>query len=315
LIVSSVISLARQIYYYIRLGRPLFLLGGILLHGLGALAALSTGESLDLAVLIWGQIAITAIQIMTHYSNDYFDLAADAANSSPTRWSGGSRILPDGLINPQIALATAIASGLVGLFAAFWLAFVLKTGPLTLPILFAALVLAWSYSSPPLQLNMHGFGEITGAILISGLTPLVGYYLQAGQLDLLPFLVAFPLSCLQFVMLLVINFPDAQGDASAGKHTLLYFIGEKAAVRLYLVVLLVAYLALPILVLLGLPLIVALALLAISPLAAWQGWRMAKGAWANPAKWDSLGFWSVGLLIASVLAELAAFSWILYRGD
>ena len=128
------ISIARQIYYYIRLGRPLFLLGGILLHGLGALAALSAGESLDLAVLIWGQIAITAIQIMTHYSNDYFDMAADAANSSPTRWSGGSRILPDGLINPQIALATAIASGLVGLFAAFWLAFVLKTGPLTLPI-------------------------------------------------------------------------------------------------------------------------------------------------------------------------------------
>ena len=278
------------------------------------LAALSIGESLNIAALILGQIAITSFQIMTHYSNDYFDLAADAANTSPTRWSGGSRILPDGLINPQIALVTAVASGVVGLFAAFWLAFVVQTGPLTLPLLFFALFLAWSYSSPPLQLNMHGFGEITAAILIAGLTPLVGFYLQADRLDLLPFLVVFPLCCFQFVMLLVINFPDAQGDAAVGKHTLLFFLGEKATVRLYLVVLLAAYLALPILVLLGLPLIAALALLAISPLAAWQGWRIAGGAWANPAKWDSLGFWSVGILITSTLAEIAAFSWILYSG-
>jgi 1,4-dihydroxy-2-naphthoate octaprenyltransferase len=159
---------------------------------------------------------------------------------------------------------------------------------------------------------MHGLGEITAAILIAGLTPLVGFYLQTGRFDLLPFLVVFPLCCFQFVMLLVINFPDAEGDAAAGKHTLLYFLGEKTTVRLYLVVLLAAYLALPILVLLGLPVTAALALLTISPLAAWQGWRMVRGAWANPAKWDSLGFWSVGLLIASTLAELAAFSWILF---
>ena len=116
-------------------------------------------------------------------------------------------------------------------------------------------------------------------------------------------------------MLLAINFPDADGDAAAGKHTLLYFLGETKTVRLYLVVLLAAYLALPVLVLLGLPPIAALALFALSPLAAWQAWRMAHGAWADLDRWDSLGFWSVGLLIASVIAELLAFSWIFFRGD
>jgi hypothetical protein len=72
----------------------------------------------------------------------------------------------------------------------------------------------------------------------------------------------------------------------------------------------VAYVSLPLLVLLGLPALVALALLAISPLAIWQGWRMSRGAWAVPDKWNSLGFWSVGLLMASVAAELLAFLWI-----
>jgi 1,4-dihydroxy-2-naphthoate octaprenyltransferase len=305
----------QSIYYYLRLGRPLFLAGGVLLHGLGVLIALSTGESLNIAALIWGQIAVTAFQLMTHYSNDYYDFEADSANASPTRWSGGSRILPDGHIKPKVALATAVLSGLIGLFAAFWLTLVVQTGPLTLPLLLTALFLAWSYSSPPLKLNMHGFGELTGAILISGLTPVVGFYLQASSLDLLPFLAVFPLSCFQFAMLLVINFPDAEGDAAAGKHTLLYYLGKTSTVKLYLAILMAAYLLLPLMVLLGLPLIVALAILAISPLAIWQGWRMAHGAWAIPYKWDSLGFWSVGLLIASVLAEIVAFGWIILSGD
>jgi 1,4-dihydroxy-2-naphthoate octaprenyltransferase len=111
-------------------------------------------------------------------------------------------------------------------------------------------------------------------------------------------------------MLLVINFPDAAGDRAAGKHTLIHFLGEQGTVRLYVAVLLLAYLSLPLLISLGLPGIVALAVLAIFPLAAWQGWRMSRGAWADPDKWNSLGFWSVGLLMVTVTAELLAFLWI-----
>jgi 1,4-dihydroxy-2-naphthoate octaprenyltransferase len=304
-----------RIYHYLHLGRPLFLLGGISLHGLGVFMALTTGAELNIAALLWGQLAITSIQLMTHYSNDYFDLAADKANTTPTRWSGGSRILAEGYLDPKIALTTAVISGVVGLFAALWLAFVVETGTLTLPFLLLSLVFAWSYSSPPLQLNMHGLGELTGALLITGLTPLVGFYLQVGQLSRLPFLAVFPLCCFQFAMLLVINFPDAEGDAAAGKHTLLFYIGPAAAVRLYSILLAAAYVSLPLLLLLGLPALAAVALFAVSPLAAWQGWRMAQGAWADPGKWNSLGFWSVGLLMASVTAELLAFSWIFFYGD
>ncbi len=273
--------------------------------------ALYRGVELSLPVLLWGQVAVTSTQLMTHYSNDYFDLAADKANPTPTRWSGGSRILADGYVRPQVALTTAVIMGIVALFATLWLAFALHSGPLTLPLLLLAIGLTWSYSSPPLQLNMHGLGELTGAIAIAGMTPVVGFYLQAGNLEILPFLVAFPLGCFQFLMLLVVNLPDAAGDAAAGKHTLVYFLGTRGSVRLYMAVLVLAYGALPLLVLLGLPGLVALALLAIVPLAIWQGWRMQRGAWADPRLWDSLGFWSVGLLIASVLAELLAFSLLL----
>ena len=297
----------RQVYLFLRLGRPLFLLGGFLLHGLGIVMALYEGAELDIGILIWTQVAITAAQLMTHYSNDYFDLAADEANITPTRWSGGSRILAEGYLPSRVALITAVVMAAVSLFAALWLALVLEAGPLTIPLLVLAIALGWSYSSPPLQLNMHGLGEITGAILITGLTPIAGYYIQAGALTTLPFLAVLPLACFQFAMLMVINFPDAAGDIASGKHTLLYFLGPARTVRLYVSVLLLAYFSLPLLVWLGLPTLVAAALLLISPLAIWQGWRMGRGAWANPEKWDSLGFWSIGLVISSSGAEFAAF--------
>jgi len=237
----------QQLTLYLRLGRPLFLLGGFLLHGLGVVMALYDGAKLDVEVLLWTQVAITAAQLMTHYSNDYFDLAADAANTTPTRWSGGSRILAEGYLPARVALMTAIVMAVVSLFATLYLALVLKAGPLTIPLLVMAVALGWSYSSPPLQLNKHGLGEITGALLITGLTPIVGYYLQAGALTTLPFLAVLPLACFQFAMLVVINFPDAAGDIASGKHTLLYFLGPARAVRLYVIVLLVAYFSLPLL--------------------------------------------------------------------
>jgi 1,4-dihydroxy-2-naphthoate octaprenyltransferase len=283
-----------------------------MLYGLGVLIALFIGTRLNVAVLLWGQVAVTATQLMTHYSNEYFDLAADRANPTPTRWSGGSRVLAEGYLQPQVALVTAAIMGAIALLASLMLAFVLNTGPLTLPILLLALILGWSYSSPPLHLNSHGLGELTGAILISGLTPMVGFYLQARSLELLPFLVVFPLCCFQFAMLLVINFPDEAGDAAAGKHTLIYFLGKKNNSRFYITLLLLSYATLPLFLLLGLPGIVALALLLISPLAIWLAWRVWRGAWAEPDQWDSLGFWSIGLLMASVSAELLAFLFLIY---
>ena len=74
----------KKLLAFVLLGRPLFLVGGFVLHALGVAMALYGGAALNLAALLWGQIAISAIQWMTHYSNDYFDLDADRANPTPT---------------------------------------------------------------------------------------------------------------------------------------------------------------------------------------------------------------------------------------
>jgi 1,4-dihydroxy-2-naphthoate octaprenyltransferase len=297
----------RSVYYFIRLGRPIFLGGGFMLFGLGAVMAWYSGARMNLATLLGGQIAVTAIQLMTHYSNEYFDLAADRENPHPLRWTGGSQVLVKGVIRPEVALFAATGLAAVALLAGLWLVLVVGSGHYTLPLLMLAITLGWSYSAPPLRLNQRGLGELTGALLITGLTPLFSYYLQTSRLDPLPFLAVFPLCCWQFAVLLTLNFPDAEGDLAAGKHTLIYYLGQTRAVRLYLFVLALLYGSLPFLVLFGLPLIVAVAVLAVLPFIAWQGWRMAQGAWREPRKWDSLAFWGFGLLVILTLAELTAF--------
>jgi 1,4-dihydroxy-2-naphthoate octaprenyltransferase len=270
--------------------------------------ALYEGAALNGPALLWGQLAVTAIQLMTHYGNDYFDIAADKANVTPTRFSGGSRVLAEERLSPRVALAAALALVAVALGATLVLSLVVRPGWPAAALLLLALGLAWSYSAPPLRLHSRGLGELSVALLVSGLTPLVGFYLQSGRLAPLPFLAVTPLCFFQFAMLLAIELPDAAGDAVVGKRTLVVRHGGQRMGRLYTLTLLAAYALLPLVVLAGLPWQVATVLLVMTPIAAWQAWRVGRGAWARPAVWNSLAFWSVGLLIGSAAIELAVFT-------
>src|SRR5206468_6718241 len=96
-------AVLRRLMAFVRLGRPQFLVGGFVLYGLGGALAVAGGAAFDPWRYGWGQLVVTATQLMTHYANDYFDLEADRANRTPTRWSGGSRVLPDGALAPEVA--------------------------------------------------------------------------------------------------------------------------------------------------------------------------------------------------------------------
>jgi len=131
-----------------------------------------------------------------------------------------------------------------------------------------------------------------------------GFLLQARALAPPIFLAAALPCALQFAMLLAIEFPDAAGDAAVGKRTLVVRLGAPAAARLYAAVTIAAFGALPLAALAGLPAEVALAPLALAPVGLWQAWRVARGGYRDPARWESVAFWSVALLVASAIAEL-----------
>ena len=294
----------RALTAFVKLGRPQFLVGGFVLYGLGAALAAVGGARVDWALYAWGQGVVTAAQLMTHYANDYFDLEADRANTTPTRWSGGSRVLPDGMLSPVVALRAAQALAVVAGLAAIGVARHAGAGALALAA--AMIGLAWGYSAPPLRFCARGLGELTTALVVTLLVPVFGFRLQAGEVGA-PVVLAAALPCaLQFAMLIAIEFPDAAGDAATGKRTLVVRLGARPAARVYAAVTLAGFGALPLLARAGLPGRVAAAPLALAPVALWQASRVARGAYGDGARWASVAFWSVALLISGAAVELAA---------
>ncbi len=304
----------RRTYYLLRLARPLFLAGGFLFYGLGAAVALYEGHALNWPVYLWGQAAVTAVQLMTHFSNDYFDLAADRLYvDRPSRWSGGSRVLADGLLPPRAALVAAVAMGLSALAVVAVLVLVYRQPAWPIALLLAGLVLSWEYSAPPLRLNARGWGEPAAALIVPVLTPLVGYSLQVGQPGVLLLPVVWPLACHQAAMILVINSPDAPTDRQAGKMTLVARLGERRAARFYPLFPILAYGSLPVLVGWGLPGLAAAAVAVPLPLSVWLARRMIRFARGAPADWNRMAFWSIGLLMGTAGLVLAAFLYLALR--
>jgi 1,4-dihydroxy-2-naphthoate octaprenyltransferase len=294
----------RSVLALVRLGRPLFLGGGFLLFALGAATAALAGHPIDRSRYALGQAAVTALQLMTHYANDYFDYDADRANATPTAWSGGSRVLVNAELPRRAALVAALVLAALGGGLAAVLA--CEAGGWTTPVVIAVGVLAWEYSAPPLRLCATGLGELDTVVVVTGLVPVLGFILQAPDLVGLGTLglALVPLALLQLAMLLAIEFPDAAGDAATGKRTLVVRLGAVRAARLYAAVTALAYVWLPVAVGLGLPARVAWCAALPAPIAAWRIVRIAEHR--DPAAHERLTLCAVVLLVATSLAEVVA---------
>jgi len=180
-------------------------------------------------------------------------------------------------------------------------------GSLAVPSLVLVLLLAWSYSAPPLRWCARGLGELDTALVVTVLVPWLGFYLQAPSLSGVKHLALtiVPAALLQFAMLLAIEFPDATGDAASGKRTLVVQLGARSAAGLYAAITAVAFVWPFVALALGLPRTVALALLVPAPIAIWRIVRLADHA--NRDAYERLTFFAVFLVGATSAAPLIAW--------
>ncbi|MHB1417770.1 MAG: prenyltransferase [Chloroflexota bacterium] len=300
-------SRRRRLLDLLLLGRPHFLIGGVGLYALGLAMARYYGAHIDAGAAVWGQVAVFGIQMSTHYSNDYFDLAGDRVHPGAGHWSGGSRILVDGRLPPWAALLAAIALSVLAVVALT----VLRLGhaaPLgAVAAGLVALALSWGYSAPPLRLHSRGLGEVMAALLVTGMTPLFSFVLQVGHLEGGAVLATLPVCGAGFALLLSVAFPDVDADAAVGKRTLVVRLGRARAARLYTGTLACTYAVLPLLPWLGVPAAAALLPAIGLPLAAAQAGHVWRGATKPPAALSAWAFRSVILLGITIAAEIAAF--------
>jgi 1,4-dihydroxy-2-naphthoate octaprenyltransferase len=161
-------------------------------------------------------------------ANDLADHETDRDNDTHTLVSGGSRVVPEGLLTLEALARGAWIAG-ASLLGLTIVAALLLARPLAPLFALAAIGLLLAYSHPPLRLSYRGGGEILQGLGLGAVLPLWGFYAQVGSLDRFPWIALAPLVLLHTIGNVITALPDAPSDARAHKRTWPVRVGERAA--------------------------------------------------------------------------------------
>ena len=224
---------------YLKLLRAPFFTASVVPVLVGTSLAYAVGGVFNLPIFILALFAMMALHGSANIANDYFDhkSGTDWVNKNPTPFSGGSRLIQSGEINPRsvliaswIYLAIGIVSG-ISLLAITKSLFVLTLGIL-------GLTGGYFYTATPIKLGYRTAGEVTIAFLF-GLLPVYGaYYVQTMRFDFVPIVPALIIALLIFLVILANEFADAKADRAVNKKTIVAQFGITAAIWVYKIALL-----------------------------------------------------------------------------
>jgi 1,4-dihydroxy-2-naphthoate polyprenyltransferase len=264
-------------WLFLRATRLPFLSATVVPVGLGiAIAGKDGAFSWWLALLTL--IGACAVQLGLNVANDVFDTmsGADAANVTPTQFSGGSRVVHYGLMRMRSLALLGIGFYAVAIAVGLYLAFDRGFWPL-FGLGVAGVLISVFYTAPPLRLVHRGLGEICVAVGFGPLMVLGAYYVQAQRFTGEALFASIPVGILIALVLYMNEVPDRAGDAAAGKRTLPVRLGRDAVIAGYAAAAAVAYGLVAVGAVTGLLVRPALVALATIPLAR----RVVAGLRAN----------------------------------
>jgi 1,4-dihydroxy-2-naphthoate octaprenyltransferase len=187
---------------------------------LGIAAAANDGR-FHLGFALLTLVGAACIHLGLNVANDVFDTmsGADAANTTPTQFSGGSRVIHYGLLSLRsmalISAAFYLAGIAIGLYLAaergFWPLFWIGVTGVAISLV---------YTAPPFRLVHRGVGEVSVGIGFGPIVLLGSYFVQAQRLSWEAAYLSIPVAIFIALILYLNEIPDRAGDARAGKGTL-----------------------------------------------------------------------------------------------
>jgi 1,4-dihydroxy-2-naphthoate octaprenyltransferase len=197
----------------------------------------------------WGYFLLTMIGgLLLHtganVANDYFDhlSGADERNVEFVRpFTGGSRMIQEGLLTPREVLSGALTAFALASVIGLCLAYV--RGPMILVFGIIGILSGFFYTSPPINLASRGIGEFFIGLNFGVLMTVGAYYVQTGYLAWEPVIASIPVALLITAVLYVNQFQDAPADGAAGKDHLVVRLGRNRAVQGYILLLAFTYLS------------------------------------------------------------------------
>jgi 1,4-dihydroxy-2-naphthoate octaprenyltransferase len=201
----------------------------------------------------------------TNVVNDYFDYKSgcDVINKEYIpMFSGGSRLLVDGVLRPRSVYIFAMGFFTLGILSSLLLYFV--RGWIVLGIVALGAITGYAYTK---HLATRGIGELSVGIDFGPIAVIGSYFVQTGIIDLNPIWASIPVGLMIANILWINEVPDIKADTRSGKKTLVARLGKASAIRSFKVILFLTYFWVAVAVLLNFLPILSLIMLLTVPLA------------------------------------------------
>jgi len=197
----------------------------------------------------WGYFALTLVGAVCVHAglnvgNDYFDHLSgnDEINRELTPFSGGSRVIQEGIVSARGMLRLSMGFYLVGIFIGAYLT--LTRGWPVLGFGLVGVLLAFFHTAPPLKFSYvgHGLGELAVGLGFGPVIVLGTFYVQTQAVSYDALWASIALGLLITAVLYINEFPDYEADKAVGKNTLIVVMGRERAVWGYVALLVGTYL-------------------------------------------------------------------------
>lgn len=247
-------------------------------------------------------LGMVFIMLATYYFNEYYDYEGDKINRKFTKFSGGSRAIPDLKVPRPIArLAGWSSIAMLVMISITYMLLYFNDYPLLLPLALFGAFCGVFYSSPPFQWAYTGIGEVMIGGCYGVLTLVSGFYLVSGELNLDMAFIALPASFTIFGVIMVNEFPDYDADKAVNKKNIVVRLGPEKAVWVYASAMLITYPFMLASMLLGVSVTIVVLGIPVLLLTTFAAVTALRGGHSDPKKQTGM---AAATLIANLLSSL-----------
>jgi len=221
---------------WLRVIRVRFLLASVIAVSVGLALNWWENSSIDPldAILIFA--GVMALHASVDLLNDFWDFKRGIdTKTKRTKMSGGTGVLPEGLLKPSAVYRAGVAFLIIGSVIGAY--FVITDGITIGVILGFAILSIYFYST---KIVDSGLGEffvaVKGSMIVIGT-----YFIQSGQITIESILGGIVVGALSSLVLFIASFPDHDADKSQGRKSLVIAVGKERAAKLFWIFPVVSY--------------------------------------------------------------------------
>lgn len=222
---------------WFRVIRVRFLLASVIAVSVGLSLNWWQNSSFEIFDAVLTFAGVMALHASVDLLNDFWDFKRGIDTKTPkTKMSGGTGVLPEGLLKPSSVYRAGIAFLIIGSLIGGY--FVITDGITIAIILGFAILSIYFYST---KIVDSGLGEffvaVKGAMIVIGT-----FFIQSGELSVESVLAGIVVGSLSSLVLFIVSFPDHDADKSKGRKTMVIVVGKQKASKLFWIFPIISYL-------------------------------------------------------------------------